>query len=97
MIGRSIRIGCLAIERSVRRLPAPHDVDRTDAEQRHDPAQLVDRQRIAEILPHRQLDARLAHDLQRSAAFAAARVVKEDVSHGQRISRRQHTRYASAA
>jgi len=76
-----VRRGVAEAERRVWRLAAPHDLDRTDAEHLHDPAQLINGQRIAEVLPHRQLDGCLADEFQRRAALAAAWVMKEDVGH----------------
>ena len=66
----------------VLRLAAADDVDGADAEEPHDAAQLVDGERLAEVLAHRQLDAGVADELERRAALAAAGVVEEEVGHG---------------
>jgi hypothetical protein len=70
-------------EGGVLRLAAPHDVDRPYAENLRDPAQLVDGQRIVEILPDRQLGAGVGDELQRSAALAAAGVSRKKSGTGE--------------
>jgi len=68
-------------ERCELRLAAADDVDRTNAEKLHDPAELIDGERIVEILTNGHFDAGDANQVERSAALATPGVVEEDVGH----------------